>query len=91
MWRGTRNPLQQCQFPTQATERRVVLTLDVVVDLAVRALRRELNLVSEDVAGSGGPVSRQAVVASNPLRADVGVNLHAVGVAVIGCRGDGVV
>ena len=47
--------------------------------------------MSEDVAGRSRPVSRQAVVASNPLRADVGVDLHAVGVAVVGSRGDGVV
>ncbi len=45
----------------------------------------------DNVAGSGGPVRSQTVVASDPLGADIGVDLHAMGLAVVGRRGDGIV
>ena len=54
-----------------------------------RLLRSQLNLVSDDAAGSGGPVRGQTVIASNPFGADIGVNLHGVGFTIVGsCRQD---
>ena len=64
-----------------------MLTLYVVRDLRERLLRSQLNLVSDDAAGGGSPVRGQTVVASNPLGADVGVNLDRVRFTIVGSCG----
>lgn len=62
------------------------LTLDMIADLTKLGLLRELHLMEDDIASGRGPVDRQAVVATNPLCADVRVHRNGVRIAVVGCR-----
>ena len=59
------------------------LTLGVVADFPIDGLRRERDLMGEYATRRGGPIGDQAVVAGNPLRGDISVDLHAVRVAIV--------
>lgn len=62
----------------------------MVTDLSKHCLAFQLNLVEDRGGGSGrAPVRREAVIAGHPLRADITVHLHVVGLAVGRLRGDG--
>ena len=58
-------------------------TLSVVADFAIDGLRRERNLMDEHVARRSSPICDQAVIASNPLRRDIGVDLYPVRLAIV--------
>ena len=70
----------------------------MITDFGEISLLLELHLVEDEIAGRGGPVDRETVVPRDPFGADVGVDRHGVGAAIIGrCRyrhvgeGDGLI
>ena len=65
--------------------RNVHLTLYVVTDLAEWSLVFQLHLVHNGIPGCRSPVCRQTIIARDPFRADVRIDLHTVRLAVVGC------
>ena len=66
-------------------------TLYVIADFAEGRLRSKLNLMRKHVASGCRPVCPQTVIASDPLCTDVGIDLNAVSVAIVGSCGNRVV
>ena len=56
----------------------------MILDLLVDSLVLKLNLVGKNIAGGGSPVCGPGVNTGDPFASDIGVDLHAVRVSVVG-------